>query len=349
MGYKSGDAPMLILFLVPPLVCAYAGGLGPGLVATAVGALVTDYFLLSSLSALSLRAGLQAPQWIMLVLIGTLLSVLLETLRKSGQRYRAILESSLDAIVVVNQGGFIEEFNPAAEHMFGHTAATVLGRELAEVLVPPTLRAEHRAGMARYFTRGKSRLLGHRMEMTALHADGTEFPIEVSIQRSGTASPPRYTGFIRDITERKQAEAKLAANERHLRAIIDNEPECVKLMSADGKLLEMNPAGLRMIEADSFAQVANRSVYPLIAEEYRKAFRELNENIFRGEPGKLIFPLIGLKGGRHWMETHAIPLRDAKGRVTAQLSVTRDVSERRQAEHALRESEERLRAIFEQA
>ena len=141
------------------------------------------------------------------------------------------------------------------------------------------------------------------------------------------------------LAEQRRAESALRASEARLRAIIDHEPECVKLVDKDGLILEMNPAGLRMIEADTLAEVQNRSVYPLIAEEHRTTFRTLHHKVLRGESGELEFDVIGLKGTRRSLETHATPLRDAAGAVTAVLGLTRDITARRQADAALRKSE----------
>jgi PAS domain S-box-containing protein len=155
--------------------------------------------------------------------------------------------------------------------------------------------------------------------------------------------------FSEVITERKQTEAALRDSEARLRAIIDTEPECVKLLAADGSLLEMNPAGLRMIEADSFQQVANQNLYPLVVEEFREAFRDLTAKTFLGESGTLLFQIKGLKGGLHWLETHSSPLRDASGKITALLGITRDMTESMRSEAALRESEESYRTLFQMA
>ncbi len=146
--------------------------------------------------------------------------------------------------------------------------------------------------------------------------------------------------LIRKLEEKarqlEQANRELAAREARLRAIIENEPECVKLLAADGSLLEMNPAGLRMLEADSLPQIASHCVYPLVAEEHRPAFRALTQRVFAGESGVLEFEIVGLKGTRRWLETHASPLRDACGNITALLGITRDITARKAAENALR-------------
>ena len=107
----------------------------------------------------------------------------------------------------------------------------------------------------------------------------------------------------------------------------------------------MNPAGLRMIEADSFAEIANRNVYGLIAERDRAAFRDLTKRVFRGESGTLEFEIIGLKGMHRWLDTHSSPLRDATGKITALLAITRDITESKRSRQALLESNEKFHQL----
>jgi PAS domain S-box-containing protein len=132
-----------------------------------------------------------------------------------------------------------------------------------------------------------------------------------------------------------QANRKIAERELELRTIIDTEPECVKQLAADGSLLQMNRAGLDMIEADSMDQVAGRQVKGLVLPEYREAFVALIDKVFAGASGMLEFEIRGLKGGHRWLETHATPLRDVEGQVTALLGVTRDITERKRDEAEL--------------
>jgi PAS domain S-box-containing protein len=125
------------------------------------------------------------------------------------------------------------------------------------------------------------------------------------------------------------ANEALSENERRLRTIIESEPECVKILARDGTVLEMNPAGLRMIEADSAEQVVGEKVYPLIVPEHRQAFQHLTESAFQGDSGTLEFEIVGLKGIRRWLDTHAVPLRNSSGEIVAALGITRDISERK--------------------
>ena len=134
--------------------------------------------------------------------------------------------------------------------------------------------------------------------------------------------------------EREQALAQIAEKELRLRTIIEAEPECVKIVDAQGRLLEMNAAGLAMIEADSLEEVAGKSVLSLLAPKYRDAFQRMHQRVLDGETLTLTFEIQGLKGGRRWMETHAVPLRHLGEAV--QLAVTRDITARKQSEEALR-------------
>lgn len=146
------------------------------------------------------------------------------------------------------------------------------------------------------------------------------------------------------VEERTRA---LREAEQRLGAIIETEPECVKLLDAQGRLLEMNGAGLRMIEAGGLDEVAGRCIYGLVAEEHRDAFRGLTERVCRGERGTLEFELVGLRGARRWLETHAVPFRDGSSGATHLLAVTRDVTERKRAELSLRDNERRFQSFMD--
>src|SRR3989442_1060574 len=139
-----------------------------------------------------------------------------ESLRRSEVRKSAILETALDAIVSIDHEGTIAEFNPAAEKMFGYLRAEVIGKKMADLLVPPSLRQRHRDGMARYLAGGESQILGRRIEITAMRADGSEFPVEIAIARVPLPGAPMFTGYIRDLTERQKAEESLRLSEGQL-------------------------------------------------------------------------------------------------------------------------------------
>jgi PAS domain S-box-containing protein len=162
---------------------------------------------------------------------------------------------------------------------------------------------------------------------------------EAVVVRDEEGRPLFLQGYLMDITRRKASEQALAERENLLQTIIETEPECVKLVAPDGRLLQMNRAGLEMIEADSLEQVAGTVVGDVIAPEHRKAFDDLTAHVVAGGRGSLDFELVGLKGTRRRMETHAVPLHGADGEILGALSITRDVTERKRLEEQLRQSQ----------
>ncbi len=140
-----------------------------------------------------------------------------EALRAVEARKSAILESALDCLVTMDHQGRVVEFNPAAERVFGYGRDQALGQPLAELIIPPPLRAAHRAGLARYLESGEGPVLGQRLELTAVRADGTEFPVELAITRVELPGPPVFTAYLRDITDRKRTEAERQALGERLR------------------------------------------------------------------------------------------------------------------------------------
>jgi len=129
-----------------------------------------------------------------------------EAVRETEAQKAAVMEAALDAIVRMEDEGNIRDFNHAAEATFGYARDAVIGHPLASVLVPPAMREAHRAGLERFMKTGDSRILGRRVEVRAMRSDGTEFPAEVAIVPIRREGPPIFTGYIRDITERKRAE-----------------------------------------------------------------------------------------------------------------------------------------------
>jgi PAS domain S-box-containing protein len=130
------------------------------------------------------------------------------SLRESAARMRAVLESALDCILTIDHEGRIVEFNPAAEKIFGYTRDGAIGAKLTKLVTFPSLGTEEDGLVSRLIVEG-SDLLGKRMETTAVRADHTEFPAELTITRIAREGPPMFTGFIRDITDRKRAEQEI--------------------------------------------------------------------------------------------------------------------------------------------
>jgi len=249
---------------------------------------------------------------------------------KAAKDYVDNLINAANAMVVeLDVKGNVKVFNPAAEMVTGYTLAELKGRNWFEIIVPRDRYPE----VWEMFERLPAGELLQHFENPILTKSGEER--HILWQNSEVRENDQIVGLVTfgiDITERKRAEEALRDQKEFLNAILESEPECVKVMSADGNLLRMNRAGLAMLEVDSIEEAPNEGLISFILPEYRDAFSALSGRVFRGEPGVLEFPIKGARGTLRWLETHSTPLRDAKGGVVASVSVARDITERKKAE-----------------
>jgi PAS domain S-box-containing protein/putative nucleotidyltransferase with HDIG domain len=249
-----------------------------------------------------------------------------------------------DAIMLLIEpaSGQIMDANCAAEKFYGYTHTKFKEIRITDInVLPPEQTLEARADALH----GKQNnfICQHRL------ASGEIRTVEAHPSPIVIDGESRLFIIIHDVTAYKNAEADLLERETRLRAIVESEPECIKILDANGDLLDMNPAGLQMIEAETFAQVKGKPAVGLVAPEYRSAFNELHRRIFSGESGELEFEIIGLKGTRRWLETHAVPLRNSMGEIVSLLGVTRDITERKKAEEARRQSADRYSSLFDRS
>lgn len=260
-----------------------------------------------------------------------------DALRLSEARYRALATHLPDTSVflydhdlryVLVDGSSLAASGTSKEALEGRTIWDVLSPEECERLAPLRYAA----------------LRGEAVEFEETF-HGRTHAVHLLPIRDGNGTIIYGLGVAVDITERKRSQERLAENESRLRAIIDAEPECVKVLDRDGRLASMNRAGLAMVEADTPEQVVGQTVLSLVAPEYRASFAELSRRVLAGDSGTLEFEIIGLKGTRRWLETHAVPLRNPQGEIHSLLGITRDITKRKRAEQALRESQERLQLV----
>ena len=281
------------------------------------------------------------------VLQGVLLEI---TDRKSAEvemessvsSLQATLEATADGILVVDQTGNVLWFNQRFLQLWkvpDELAQVGNGDSLLSHVAEQTTDPE---AFVRKVQQLNANPDGEDFDTVELR-DGRLYERFSIPRRLGEQDGGRVWSF-RDRTGERAAAEQLRASESRLSTMVESEPECVKLIDREGMLLEINPAGLEMIEAESLEDVAGMCIYDMVAEDDKQAFEELNGKIFRGERGSLSFDLIGLKGGRRRIETHAAPFKDANGEVVAHLAIALDVTKRERLEGQLRQSQ-KLEAI----
>lgn len=167
-----------------------------------------------------------------------------EAVRLNEARLKAVLYSALDCIVIADGTGRVLEFNPAACATFGYTAAEAIGRELAELIVPPGLREAHRAGFARYLATERSTILDNRLETVGMRRDGSEFPVELTITRVAVSGVPVFAAYLRDLTDVRRAQEELKASRRRVLDAAVRERQRLERDLHDGAQQQLISLGL---------------------------------------------------------------------------------------------------------
>ena len=270
----------------------------------------------------------------------------LEALRKSEERFRLAVDNIPDVFVIYDQQRRLQFVNAEGVRRSGLSEETLLGKT-DEDLFPPEITQ----GYLPTLQRAVETRTSQTTECTITLASVGTHTIVVTYVPLLDERGEIYSilGITHDLTERKQTEAALAASEKRLRTIIEAEPECVKVLSVDGTVQEMNAAGLAMIEADNLQQVIGQPVGSLVVPKHQDLFRALIQQASQGNPGILEFEIVGLRGTHRWLESHAVPLHNEQNEIIGVLSITRDISDRKQAETALKENEARMRLALEAA
>jgi PAS domain S-box-containing protein len=272
-------------------------------------------------------------------------------LRRSDERIRATLDSALDCIITMDHHGQVVEFNPAAEKTFGYRRDEAIGQLLSDLIIPPALREGHRKGLAHYLATGEAPVLGKRLELTAMRRDQSEFPVELAIVRIAEQKPPLFTGFIRDITERQKSESALKQAEEKYRSIFENAAEGIFQTTPDGKYLSVNPAMARMYGYNSPEALMNSVgdigslvyVDPKRRHEFKRLIAE------QGYVERFELEVYQKDGRPIWLSENARAIRDENGSIMYYEGAVQDITERKRADTALKEAEEKYRSIVENA
>ncbi|HEV7275761.1 MAG TPA: PAS domain S-box protein [Devosiaceae bacterium] len=244
-----------------------------------------------------------------------------------------VLDTSLDAAIVMRRDGTVAGWNVVAEMTFGWAAAEAIGRQLAELIIPEDLRAKHNEGLKRYCETGVGLVLNSRIEITALRKNGELFPIELAITPTLDDGEEVFLGFLRDISTRKAAEAALIESEQRLRATYEHAFVSIAETDREGRFLRTN-AQLPLITGYSEEELRKLTIFDITHPEDVAADQDQYERQWRGDIDSYTIEKRYLRkdGGLLWIEVLASLLRDEHGAPRYGIRVVRDITERKQSE-----------------
>ncbi|MGD9970208.1 MAG: EAL domain-containing protein [Sulfuricurvum sp.] len=258
-----------------------------------------------------------------------------EALKEERNKAQSYLDIVGVMILVLDREMNVVLINQTGARLVGYEPHEIIGKNWIDHFIPERFRTTvYKIGEA-LSNEGESEIT--YFENPVITRSGTERLIAWR-NRSLFNGEGERIGLItsgEDITELRDSEHALRDSETRLRAVIDNEPECVKLVDLDGKLIDMNPAGIALLEADSLDEVQTSNLADFVLPKWKTPYSELLTKAMNGENGRLEYEILGLKGGYRWVETNTVPLRNRDGTVTMMLGITRDITERKISEEQI--------------
>jgi two-component system sensor kinase FixL len=268
-------------FYPATIVAAWYGGLGPGVLTTTLSAVVAMSFLLPPAG---MAVGDPADRLSLGVFVATglVISWINDRLRLAqnaqqtaaatatarAERLDAILNLTVDGIIVIDAIGRIEAFNRGAQNLFGYPEDEVLGRNVS-ILMPSPHHEQHDAYLERYLTTGDAKIIGIGREVTGRRRDGTVFPVHLSVREMRIGGERKFTGMLQDLTKRAHLEDALGASEARWRAIVDSAVDGIVTIDAHGRIEAFNRAAERLF-GYTIHEVLGQNVEMLMPSPYRE-------------------------------------------------------------------------------
>jgi PAS domain S-box-containing protein len=264
------------------------------------------------------------------------------------EQFRQVVHTAPDGIVLADGEGRVVSWNSAAQRLFGYTEREILGQPLT-IIMPTRYQEDHLRGLEIVKAMGGSIQTGRTIELYGLKKDGSEFPIELSISTWKSGGQMLSCGIIRDITLRKEAEAKLLKQQIEQQVLLDLIPAMVWYKDTQNRILRVNRQAAESIHK-TVAEIEGISTYDLYPEEAEKYHRDDLAVIATGDAKLGIVELYETSPGeKRWVQTDKVPYRDTQGGVIGVLVFAQDITERVKAEAALQESERQYRLLMEEA
>lgn len=335
---------LLAAVLLSALFC----GRGPALLCLGLCTLLNLYFFIDPIYSLRIESSGVLAQLLLFVAVGLMICFVglerrrvTEQLRESAQRTQLIVDTALDAVIAINRQGVITEWNPQAEIMFAWTRAEALGREAADLVIPERYRESHR-GLRVLLGPGATTVLNRRIELIAIRRDGSEFPVELSIARIHSGEDEYFSGFVRDISERKAAELELRTSEERLRTLAESMPNLVWTCRADGWCDYLSRQWVEYTGRPAPEQLGAGWADHVHPDDRADVEREWALAVLHKTAYDVEFRLRRHDGVYRWFKTRAIPLLDSRGQVVKWFGSNTDIEDYKSAESKMRTQLERL-------
>jgi PAS domain S-box-containing protein len=268
---------------------------------------------------------------------------LVAALTESQGRTEAIFQSANDAIITIDGEGRVLQWNPHAEELFGYPESEMLGQPL-DVIIPERFRDLHRVGVERVAGGGETRVIGHTAELAAVHRDGREFPIELSLGSWESDGERFFSGIVRDISERTSLMSALTESQARLEAILDSANDAIITIDAEGRVLQWNPHAEGLFGYPA-AEMVGQHLDAIIPERFRDAHHGGVRRVAGGGETRVIGHTAELAAVHR--DGHEIPIELSLGTWESDgerffSGIVRDITERKQAEEDIRLASESL-------
>jgi PAS domain S-box-containing protein len=258
---------------------------------------------------------------------------------------RAVLDAAVDAVIIIDSQGLVESFNRSAERLFGWTAAETVGRNVS-MLMPEPFRSQHDGYMHHHMTTGERRIIGKGREVVAQRRDGSMFPVFLAVGRIEGLDPPRFVGFIHDVTDRKRSVEALRRERDRAQTYLDLAEVMLLALDARGTISLVNRKGCEILGWPEDELVGRNWFETCLPAELRDDVRGMFGQFFQGNASPARYAeheVVTRSGERKLIAWRNVFLRDERGLVSGTLSSGEDITEQRRAIEALRQSEQLLR------
>jgi PAS domain S-box-containing protein len=263
-------------------------------------------------------------------------------LRANEERTRLIVETALDAVIMIDSAGVITSWSGQAESTFGWSRSEALGRELAETIIPPRYREAHRRGLERYLATGEGTVLNRQITLAAIHRDGHEFPVELSITPVRIGTTVTFSAFVRDITERLRVEQALVESQQHYQALTESLPNLVWTCRPDGYCDFLSQQWIQYTGRPAAEQLGSGWLAQVHPDDRQRVQAEWARATALGDTYDAEFRIRRGDGAYRWFKTRAVPLRDGSGTVVKWFGSNTDFEDVKQSEQRLQSQLERL-------